>query len=101
MERESPSARSAAHGVRLLTAEPPPLDVLVLVFVARVPNLPPSLAVCFCPLDDGWNPLTGENTLLSCRRVSPNPKLEPLRNVASSLSHAGLTPAWLVGSNSS
>lgn len=60
-----PSARSAAHGVRLLTAEPPPLDVLVLVFCGlcpQPPSLPPSLAVCFCPLDEGWNPLTGENT---------------------------------------
>lgn len=60
---------------------------------------PPSLVMCFCSLDEGWNPLTGENTVLFCRCVSPNPKLEPPQNVPSSLSHASLTPAWLVGSN--
>lgn len=77
-----------------------PLGCPIASFGGSCPQ-PPSLAVRFRSLDEGWNPLTGENSVLFCRRVSPNPnpKLEPPRNVSSSLSHASLTPAWLVGSN--
>lgn len=99
MERESsPPSQVCSSWCAFADSGTSPLGCPIASFGGSCPQ-PPSLAVCFRSLAEAWNPLTGEKLCFFCRRVSPNPKLEPPRNVPSFLSHASLTPAWLVGSN--